>query len=566
MSITFLSFVAAISIQSTTVAVSDEELLEQVRAFDAASTYAQDTALLTIGRRISADAEALSEALSPGLAADIMLTVGRGLIDGGDVDGGIVALEQAITLQRRALAEAQAGAIEDGGVFLVRERLYEALRSVAIVFRGVGREALEIRAQEYTAEADILLSEHLSAGSTLQTLGSGGPDTEPDGSESFQVINVFYGTHRAATGSRDPNLAYGIERGELRYGEVQVSVPNARAPGSIPRPLFAIGESNSLHIVLRRVNEFEGENGFDGALSASLGVGDEMGQDDVFVFIHGHAVSFAQAARQTAQLAVDLDMRNGATFFAWPTGDSVAAYQASQNNVRSAALRLERFLSEVLEESNGSDVHVIAHSMGNRVLLQALERMSASSDEAPIFDQIIWASPDVDAELFAELIGEVRPLASGMTAYTSSRDRALNTSMRLAGGELRAGQSAPLPAIAEVITAVDTSELSTGPLGHSDFSTGAIEDIQSVVWLSLPPEGRCILEPVELENGARFWRAVDDRPSCEQRTFRRALASVRLFGRSAVEQINLFLAGELSDDDRQSWRDAREIVDELNID
>lgn len=367
------------------------------------------------------------------------------------------------------------------------------------------------------------------------------PDMTPQYQGMFETVRLFWGTNRGIEGP-DPERNFNNRRSELQYGEIEVSVPHDRAPGSIPRPgvLDFRGARDGVHMVLRPASTI-GASGFEGALGAALADGEAQ---DMFVFIHGHAVTFAQAALQTAQLAVDLDMRAGATFFSWPNGHSVASYQVSQNGVDPSALALDRFLMSVIEEAGERRVHVIAHSMGARVLLRSLERLAARGafNDGPLLGEVIWASPDVDAEYFGQSLRELPRMANGMTAYMSRHDRALQLSSMLGGQFRRAGQSIPLPSIAQVVVAVDTSDVSSG-IGHGDFAAGALNDLKAIVWLSLPPEGRCILAAEQIDQDAQFWRAVDNRPECEPALFSEALNLARLLGApEALERLDKSLA------------------------
>lgn len=377
------------------------------------------------------------------------------------------------------------------------------------------------------------------------------PDMGPEYQGLFETVRLFWGTNRGIEGP-DPERNFNNRRSELQFGEIEVSVPHDRMPGSIPRPgaLDFRGARDGIHMVLRPARTL-GPSGFDGALGGALADGEA---DDMFVFIHGHAVTFAQAALQTAQLAVDLDMRAGATFFSWPNGHSVASYQVSQNGVDPSALALDRFLTAVIAEADGRRVHVIAHSMGARVLLRALERLSAKGafSEGPLLGEVIWASPDVDAEYFGQALRELPVMASGMTAYMSRHDRALQLSSLLGGQFQRAGQSIPLPSIAQVVVAVDTSDVSSG-IGHGDFAAGALNDLKAIVWLSLPPEGRCILAAEQIDQDAQFWRAVDNRPDCDPALFSETLTLVRMRGvADTIAGVEQDLASQAEDSPRRA--------------
>ncbi len=406
-------------------------------------------------------------------------------------------------------------------------------------------------------------------------LSLGRPSDLPQ-TDEYHTVRVFFGTNREATGAVNPENAYNRKRSNLSYGSVVVTVPKERALGSIPRPAIwdLRGARDGVHIVLKRIEKDDGVDDFTVRLRKSLAYGaDEKKTDttEAFIFIHGHGTTLANAARQTAQLAVDLDMRHGGIFYSWPSG-GMLGYQNSQNNVAPSIPHLKTFLMQIADRSGADQIHIMAHSMGNRLLLAALEDIAddRSTRDQRLFSEIIWAAPDIDAEVFAGRITEVQEanIAQRMTLYSSRSDRALGISRWLADDYPRAGQSPPLPEIASRVETIDTSPVSQGPLGHFDFTTGAINDMRAIVWLSLETGQRCPLVSRALEETIEYWSVDRGRPGCREREFRRAISAIRLYGRdSVVEQIEAFIEKLETIDrnfrDARSWRQALAIVNEL---
>lgn len=512
--------------------------------------------------------------LTPAEQGDLYSDLSRTLVSNGATSSSVSAMTAAVDafeVNLRTLIDQSATSVEISGA---RFKLFEALSTLEALIekakdepsqdnideaysrylqpgrkRRTGRMALQFG---YTLEGEKILS----------PLGGG---TEQ---ATFETIDLFYGTNRSVSGD-GPRGTHSNDRGQLSFGRMKVTVPRDRSPGSIPRPglLDPRGARDGVHIVIKSLSRLEGA-GFDGQLNTAL-EGEETRARDMFIFVHGHAVTFDAAARQAAQLAVDLDMRAGASFYSWPNGESVAAYQVSQNNVGVSSRHFTRYLQAVLEEAGDTNIHIVAHSMGNRLLLEALERLSYAQEpgDAPLFGELVWASPDVDAEYFSEVLAELPQMAEGMTAYTSSKDRALQLSQSLGGSYPRAGQSQPLPQIAELLTAVDTSNVSRG-IGHSDFTGGAINDLRAVVWLGLPPEDRCILSRETLEESLQFWRATEQTPACDEDAFRRAISAMRLYADGARERVDGVIETlEQSNQDPDllsSWRRAAEILVEIS--
>jgi len=223
---------------------------------------------------------------------------------------------------------------------------------------------------------------------------------------------------------------------------------------------------------------------------------------------------YASAAKRAAQLAYDMNFVGVPILYSWPSRDSTAGYMADAAVVQLSARRLSRFLGDVVAQSGATTVHIIAHSMGNRALTEALELMSLrrqqTVDMAPPFDQIVFAAPDVDAGLFAEMLPTIRPLARRLTLYASENDWALVTSRHLHGDAPRAGQGGPDTLAVTQIDSLDMSELGDDMLAHGYFASdrSALVDLAALFWRNVDPANRCGLEKARHESGVSTWRYV----------------------------------------------------------
>ena len=292
---------------------------------------------------------------------------------------------------------------------------------------------------------------------------------------SAYVQTVFYGTNRRPQRSSDPLDLYAGERsrtGQLRYGVCEVSIPlRAHRPGSLETPFLDLEylADERQHILLKKVEPMDKASFFRGLrakLHSTEASDDPRG--DAMVFIPGFNTTFDYVARRTAQMSYDLGFRGAPIMFSWPSDGSVLSYLSDREDIEWSVPHIERFLTEILEEGDPRRLHLIAHSMGNEGLLRALMLMAMRRDpEAPpLFDNIILAAPDFDAQIFVEQTApRVRGLSRRWTVYVSDKDGALNVSSRI-----RSARRLGLPmTLAAGVDTVDATGVEVTPWSVPEF-------------------------------------------------------------------------------------------------
>ncbi|MCP5368796.1 MAG: alpha/beta hydrolase [Hyphomicrobiales bacterium] len=391
--------------------------------------------------------------------------------------------------------------------------------------------------------------------------GKGDAKAAVDGARPFAVVRVFYGTNRARTGSAKPAQFYGTERGDLEMGHVDVSIPFLHQVGRLESPsslMLDLVENPRNHVVLLTVTPLKKR-----AFLRSLKQNVRGGSGEVLVFVHGYNVSFNDGARRAAQLSYDLNFDGTTLLYSWPSQAGTFSYITDEAAVKVSSRKLRTFLLMVAEQSGAERIHVIAHSMGNRATMEALELLALGWDReegAPkLFDQVILTAPDVDSDYFAEMSGEIRNLARRVTLYASENDRALTLSNELHGGHPRAGQSGPDILVLPQVDTVDMSRVETDALGHSYFGdhSGAIYDIFSLLWRNLPPEQRCGMKATP-KGDLKFWTFVPG--DCGNPVLRNASLLVKRYGAEARERAIAQVAVRHAEQDAEGVREWTRIV------
>ena len=431
-------------------------------------------------------------------------------------------------------------------------------------------------------EAELALADSIErgreAGAALQ-VSRAPPAPRVMGEEpDFDLVKVFYGTDRAAAKGRaltvdnrpvlDARTHYAAERGKLETGTVVVSVPRNRALGEIPKPSmlrFDVRPDPARHVIVGDMKIHPDIAAFVREVKLELA---KSQRREIFVLIHGYNTKFDSGIERTAQLAVDLEIDGAAVFYSWPSAGSLFGYKADRSQITDPAVKdLEDFLLVLADRTGADRISVVAHSMGNEFLTRALEQMSKDRPGEKLFSEVVFASPDVDADDFIERVSGLGHIADDLTLYASSKDRALQASRRFNGTGRRAGDSAE-PVLLPVLNTVDTSAVSDGGLGHSDIFGAAFSDFQAILWLSLEPDKRCLLGRRE-EGNAVAWVLGSPRTDfCNQQAFTTALTTMRRVG---VEDSALVLSEQAAEaetsgnPDATLWESALRIVEWLGI-
>jgi esterase/lipase superfamily enzyme len=211
-----------------------------------------------------------------------------------------------------------------------------------------------------------------------------------------------------------------------------------------------------------------------------------------FVFIHGYNVAFDDAVKKTAQLS--RDMKFPGIPVRYPKDEETIAFTEG---------RLKTFLEDIRAKSGAEVIHLIAHSMGNRALLRALN-LSRSSGQQTLgkFKQVVLTAPDVARTEVEELIESAKQLAERVTLYASKKDKPLLAS-RLFHSYKRLGFVYGVPFFFAGVDSVDASRVQTDLMGHSVFSNArsVLSDLSEVIRHGEHPKERFELEELKTPDG-----------------------------------------------------------------
>ena len=339
----------------------------------------------------------------------------------------------------------------------------------------------------------------------------------------YDVVPVFYGTDRNAK-QTDKRVIYESERAKrLELGRAMVTVPKLHEVPNIERPwayripltniiIYQEAEDPKKHFTMQEVKALSKEE-YLRLIRERLAASSRF-KDHAVVFIHGFNTTFDYAVYRAAQMAYDLKFDGAPFVYSWPSKGQLGLqdYGYDRGSAEQAEPYLKEFLNLVSRESGAKTVSIIAHSMGNQLLLPVLRDLKNAAPPGVEISQLILAAPDVDRDRFEYLAGEIKGIAKGMTLYVASNDWALELSKRLAGSIARAGDVPPTgPLLLPGIDTIDVTDTSTDifALHHSGYAEkiALLDDISAIILTGKrPPEARVPpLQRVLIDRGT-YWR------------------------------------------------------------
>lgn len=356
-----------------------------------------------------------------------------------------------------------------------------------------------------------------------------------------RTIRINFATNRNIVNAavRDASR-FGNEVGALTYGSAVVDIlvrkthgempPSQEKPRPTPQDSFTVGELTSM----------SGDD-FYQAISNTLWEAAGSGpttKNDIVLFVHGFNNSFRFSSVRLAQLVYDTHFEGRPVLFSWPSngGDGLLnelagllSYQTDRDDAKHSVDALAEVLRKIAADTqrredatatDRGDIHIIAHSMGCQLLVDALQKLHGTwtGGQRP-FRSIVLAAPDVDPEELLPIVDSVRSPAERVTLYFCATDRALQASSQFyaqqAGSIIRPRVGQALCCLPDVEN-VDANAANTTFIGHSYFVDGSLvlRDLEDIVLRNFQPEARALCEDNKLPEDYRFWKLIDDKTQC----------------------------------------------------
>lgn len=305
---------------------------------------------------------------------------------------------------------------------------------------------------------------------------------EDDVSSSSQhgvtAHTIFMATSRAR--SDDPTEFFSGERASgLTLGEAIVTIPPGHATGLIEKPKSG-NPIPSKHFVVKTPDIFEGESTFESRIKAAL-ENRQPGARDILLFVHGYNVNFSSAVLRIAQFVNDTGFEGVPVLFSWASRGKTLDYVYDINSALQARNSLVE-LADILAKMPANNVDVVAHSMGNLLVVETLLRLKIRNEGAlgKHLRRVILASPDIDVDLFESQLIEFPDVKDRVYVLVSADDKALGFSRRIAGGVSRVGASDPTALSRLGVNVIDLSEVEDSTSVHHTKFASSPEVVQLI--------------------------------------------------------------------------------------
>lgn len=326
-----------------------------------------------------------------------------------------------------------------------------------------------------------------------------------DWRDDCSTWEVYHATNREPSGNdietftkqRAPKNSYGVARVDLPRRQRGIS------PDAIEQGLSPANSSSGKGRLIARLPESEiiGREEFVSGLSRQIST---SRQKDLLLFVHGFNVGFEEAVVRTAQIAFDLPFNGAVACYSWPSQQGLNTYQKDEQLNQESVPAFTEFLTTLRDElPQGTRIHLVVHSMGNRLVLRGLQSTDQTSSGAWL-ENLVLCAPDVGIRDFQDWIPAAARQAERTTLYVSRGDVALVASENL-HLESRIGNGTALDVV-DGIETIDCSEIEFSFLGHSYYGSNldVLGDLFELIKLDRPAHKRAHLRRVAKGGGERW--------------------------------------------------------------
>lgn len=294
--------------------------------------------------------------------------------------------------------------------------------------------------------------------------------------ETLKKHRIMIATTRAP--SQDEGVFYSGARSQnVNLAMVDVTVPQNHKAGQVERPR-SLPPDPSKHFTIQNPKRLD-RTAFENVIRSQL-KGKAKADRKLMIWVHGYNTTLSDALLRVAQFLEDTGYQGVPILYSWASAGKVTKYVYDINSALAARDGLAT-LAEAIVDMPVSNVDVVAHSMGNLLVMETIRgqgRVELFNTTGKI-SNIILASPDIDIDLFATHLRGIPKRDRGFYVLVSSDDQALKLSELIASGE-RVGQVSPDALTALGVNVIDLSQVSDPNSNHHSKFADAPEVVRLI--------------------------------------------------------------------------------------
>ncbi len=196
---------------------------------------------------------------------------------------------------------------------------------------------------------------------------------------------------------------------------------------------------------------------------------------DLLIYVHGFNNTFEGAALDAARLSSGIKFAGDTMVFSWPSRASLLDYNWDRESAMYSRDALDQVLEDLLANPAVGRVNIVGHSVGTMLTMEGLRQLYAKLGDyaADRIGAVVFASPDIDMDVFTASVQRIGPLAPKVTIITATDDRALAVSRWVNGSTTRVGAAEKAQLEKLGLRVIDASSQGGGILNHDRFLSNA---------------------------------------------------------------------------------------------
>jgi len=259
---------------------------------------------------------------------------------------------------------------------------------------------------------------------------------------------VLYYTLRNHTGLQTIEDYYGDSRDSPHTGLCEVKIsPNAYKSITSRLP-FYISDTDKELETIKEFPERRLWQLFEQTAKKSRA-------NKINIYVHGYNIDFVRGCSRSAVFQQILDKHSQLLLFSWPSDGQLVSYTRDEADIEWSQQSLETVIRKLVSIYGPKRVNIIAHSLGARGVVRALQLIARSSENKQI-NELVLIAPDVDADVFRQAFPDIKKITERISLYASENDQPLRLSGEVHGYP-RLGQAGENLVVLKGMDTIDVS-------------------------------------------------------------------------------------------------------------